>query len=74
MRYDDMLATVLALAADRPDRQAARWRQLRANLHAAYYYPSQEIRRILDYYRAAVMSPALKPRHYGCIATRRFLF
>ncbi len=28
MRYDDMLATVLAQAADRPDRQAARWRQL----------------------------------------------
>jgi hypothetical protein len=28
MRFDDMIATVLALAADRPDRQAARWRQL----------------------------------------------
>jgi signal transduction histidine kinase len=28
MRFDDMLATVLAQAADRPDRQAARWRQL----------------------------------------------
>src|SRR5262245_55019789 len=28
MRYDDMLATVLAQAADRPDRRAARWRQL----------------------------------------------
>ena len=28
MRYDDMLATVLSQAADRPDRQAARWRQL----------------------------------------------
>jgi hypothetical protein len=28
MRYDDMLATVLAQTADRPDRQAARWRQL----------------------------------------------
>jgi hypothetical protein len=28
MRFDDMIATVLAQAADRPDRQAARWRQL----------------------------------------------
>ena len=28
MRFDDMIATVLALAADRPDRRAARWRQL----------------------------------------------
>jgi His Kinase A (phospho-acceptor) domain len=28
MRFDDMLATVLDQAADRPDRQAARWRQL----------------------------------------------
>jgi hypothetical protein len=28
MRFDDMIATVLALADDRPDRQAARWRQL----------------------------------------------
>jgi signal transduction histidine kinase len=28
MRFDDMLATVLASAPDRPDRQAARWRQL----------------------------------------------
>ena len=27
MRFDDMLATVLALAADRPDRRAMRWRQ-----------------------------------------------
>jgi hypothetical protein len=28
MRFDDMIATVLAQAADRPDRRAARWRQL----------------------------------------------
>ncbi|HTU12634.1 MAG TPA: histidine kinase dimerization/phospho-acceptor domain-containing protein [Allosphingosinicella sp.] len=28
MRFDDMIATVFAQAADRPDRQAARWRQL----------------------------------------------
>jgi hypothetical protein len=28
MRFDDMIATVLAQTADRPDRQAARWRQL----------------------------------------------
>jgi signal transduction histidine kinase len=28
MRFDDMIATVLAQAADRPDRLAARWRQL----------------------------------------------
>ena len=28
MRFDDMLATVLAQAADRPDRRAMRWRQL----------------------------------------------
>ena len=28
MRFDDMIATVLAQPADRPDRQAARWRQL----------------------------------------------
>src|SRR5205085_10471947 len=28
MRFDDMIATVLAQAADRPGRQAARWRQL----------------------------------------------
>lgn len=27
MRFDDMIATVLAQPADRPDRQAARWRQ-----------------------------------------------
>jgi hypothetical protein len=28
MRFDDMIATALAQAADRPDRLAARWRQL----------------------------------------------
>jgi signal transduction histidine kinase len=28
MRFDDMIATVLAGAADRPDRRAAQWRQL----------------------------------------------
>jgi hypothetical protein len=28
MRFDDMIATVLAQAADRPDRRDARWRQL----------------------------------------------
>jgi len=28
MRFDDRLATVFALPADRPDRQAAQWRQL----------------------------------------------
>lgn len=28
MRFDDMIETVLAQPADRPDRQAARWRQL----------------------------------------------
>jgi signal transduction histidine kinase len=28
MRFDDTIATVLALAADRPDRWAAQWRQL----------------------------------------------
>lgn len=28
MRFDDTIATVLAQVADRPDRQAARWRQL----------------------------------------------
>ena len=28
MRFDDMIATVLALAADRPDRRVVRWRQL----------------------------------------------
>lgn len=28
MRFDDMIATVLAQPADRPDRAAARWRQL----------------------------------------------
>jgi signal transduction histidine kinase len=28
MRFDDMIATVLAQPADRPDRRAARWRQL----------------------------------------------
>jgi signal transduction histidine kinase len=28
MRFDDRIATVLALPADRPDRQAAQWRQL----------------------------------------------
>jgi signal transduction histidine kinase len=28
MRYDDMIATVLAQPADRPDRRAAQWRQL----------------------------------------------
>ncbi len=28
MRFDDMIATVLAQAADRPDRQAARWQQI----------------------------------------------
>jgi signal transduction histidine kinase len=28
MRFDDMIATVLTQPADRPDRQAARWRQL----------------------------------------------
>ncbi|HEV2866826.1 MAG TPA: sensor histidine kinase, partial [Allosphingosinicella sp.] len=28
MRFDDMIATVLAQPADRPDRQAAQWRQL----------------------------------------------
>src|SRR6218665_4046548 len=28
MRFDDMIATVLAQDPDRPDRQEARWRQL----------------------------------------------
>src|SRR6185503_4665995 len=28
MRFDDMIATVLAQGSDRPDRRAAQWRQL----------------------------------------------
>jgi hypothetical protein len=69
MRFDDMIETVLAQPADRPDRQAARWRQL-ADLLAQRPGGHDGAYKLLRADRSAI-APAERRRVARALAGRR---
>jgi signal transduction histidine kinase len=69
MRFDDMIATVLAQPADRPDRLAAQWRQL-VDLLAQHGAAAVEAERAFGFLRRhrADVDPAVRREVAGSLA------